>query len=212
MTRTQTPPRDAADPGDHADRQGGNALVLASAGSVARSTLADVTGAEPVASNAVTVTYHDDLEGWLNDWYDEVGALAGDLAVVAPRAFARAGAAASDPTTHALPGLGTVEAIGDPTDLAAVGCRVREHLLDWRGGPRETLVSFETVGALLDRFSRRTTFRFLHLVTHESRAAGARGWFYLDPAAHDEVTVRTLAPLFDAVVERRDGDWTTTRP
>jgi hypothetical protein len=212
VTRTETPPRDEADTGDDEERRGGNALVLASDGSVARSTLADVTGANPAVSNAVTVTYHDDLERWLNDWYDEVGALAGDLVVVAPRAFARAGPATSDPTTHTVPGLGTVEAIGDPTNLAVVGCRVREHLLDWSHRPRETLVSFETVGALLDRFSRRTTFRFLHLVTHESRTAGAHGWFYLDPAAHDEVTVRTLAPLFKTVVERRNGDWTATQP
>lgn len=211
MTRTPAQPRTATDPGATADRQGGNALVLASPESVARRTVADATGADPAASNAVTVTF-DDPERWLDDWYEEVGALAGDLAVVAPCEFARSSAAASNPTTHALPGLGTVDAIGDPTDLATVGCRVRERLLEWRDRPRETLVSFETVGALLARFSHRTTFRFLHLLTHESRAAGARGWFYLDPAAHDEVTVRTFAPLFETVVERRSGEWTTTRP
>jgi len=207
---TRTPPRDdATGSGERSGSQGGLALVLApDAGSVARRTLASVTGVEPAASNAIAVTYDDDAESWLNEWYDEVGTPTAGVAVVSPGEFARS-TAATDVTTHSLPGWGTVDAIGDPGDLAAVGRRLRAHLDDWESQPQAMLVTFESVGALLERFGLRTTFRFLHLVCYEVDRVDASGWFYLDPTVRDEVTVRTLAPLFDSVVERRDGEWTT---
>ncbi len=208
---TRTPPNEGATAsGDRASRQGGNALVLASDARVARRALASVTGVDPAASNAIAVTYDDDAELWLNEWYAEVGAPTAGVAVVSPGEFARS-TAAGGVTTHSLPGWGTVDAIGDPGDLAAVGRRLREHLGDWESQPRTTLVTFESVGALLDRFALRTTFRFLHLVCYEVARVDASGWFYLDSTVRDEVTARTLAPLFDSVVARRDGEWTAER-
>lgn len=208
MTRTP-PTEDATASGEWPGGQCGNALVLASNAPVARRTLASVTGVDPAASNVIAVAYDDDAETWLDAWYEEFGAPTADVAVVSPGEFARSAAATQ--TTHSLPGLGIVDAIGDPDDLAVVGCRLREHLAERESHPQETLVSFESVDALLDRFGLRTTFRFLHLVCHEASRVDATGWFYLDPTTFDEVTVRTLAPLFDAVVERRDGEWTADR-
>ncbi len=206
---TRTPPNgDAPGSGDRATGQCGNALVLAQDARVARRTLASVTGVDPAASNVIAVAY-DDAESWLDEWYDEVGAPTADVAVVSPGEFARSAAAR---TTHSLPGLGTVDAIGDPDDLELVGRRLREYLDDWESRPQATLVTFESVGALLDRFGLRTTFRFCHLVCYEADRVDATGWFYLDPTTYDEVTVRTLAPLFDAVVAHRDGEWTAERP
>ncbi|GGL64608.1 hypothetical protein GCM10009039_23180 [Halocalculus aciditolerans] len=51
-------------------------------------------------------------------------------------------------------------------------------------------------------------FQFLHVMTVKLSREGAVAHYHLDPDAHDKQTVGTLTQLFDAVLERRDGEWT----
>lgn len=51
-------------------------------------------------------------------------------------------------------------------------------------------------------------FRFLSLVTTRLSAADARGYFHLDPDAHDARTLVTIESLFSVTYELgSDGSW-----
>lgn len=63
----------------------------------------------------------------------------------------------------------------------------------------------DSLGPLLEAHEERAVFRFLHAVTNDVRAVDGMGHYHL-PLAPDAETVRTLAPLFDAVVELRVED------
>jgi|GEM_PF-4408879 len=195
-------------PAGGAPASGTNALILVpSDGRVERQSVADLSGVDLTTANALAVTYGEDAEAWLNDWYDDVGGPATTMAVLSPGEFTRSTAATSAPSTQTLPGWGTVEAFDDATDFAYLGRRTREFLRRWAVTANQTVLTFETVSDLLDLVDCRTAFRFLHLYTRLTRATGAHCWFHLDPAATEERTVRTLSPLFDETLAYHDGTW-----
>lgn len=206
MTRQPIPTTPVA---PRTDEPGRNALVLGGRREhVERRELVEQTDVELSAAHVLAVTYSRDAEGWLDDWEEHVGGPPRDVAVLAPGEFTRAASAARPAsTTHALPGRGTIESIDDPLDLATLGERARGYVERWANDGHRTVVVFETVTALLDRVPGRTAFGFLHLLTHRTRATGGLGWYYLDPRDHDDVTVRTLATLFDEVVDPCDERW-----
>jgi hypothetical protein len=51
-----------------------------------------------------------------------------------------------------------------------------------------------------------TAYEFLHAITGQLYAAAARAHFHIDPTAHDQQTVDSVASLFDAVVTLGDGE------
>lgn len=190
-----------------ADVQPGNTLVLASPDAGGRRALSATSGVDPTAGDLLAVTYGESADDWLDDWSERVGRPAGELAVLGAGEFARSAASAGAAPTP-LPGVGTVESLGDPTDLAAMAERVRAHLRRWRDRPRRTVLVFETVSDLLSHADARTAFDFLHVVTHQVRETDAAGAYFLDPDGADPETVRTLTGLFDAVVEPDGDGWT----
>ena len=98
-----------------------------------------------------------------------------------------------------------------PEDLTGLGIALSESLSPAGGGdadPTRFVLAYDSVTALLQYVDTERTFRFLHVLTSRVRAANALGVFFMDPAAHDDRTVRTVEALFDAVVEQDDdGEW-----
>jgi len=95
-----------------------------------------------------------------------------------------------------LTSLGT--AIADAIDEAD---RTVEGL-----APAQFRLCVDSLGPLLEAHDERSVFRFLHAVTDDVRAVDGMGHYHLTMAP-DEDAVRTLEPLFDAVVElRADGE------
>ncbi len=66
----------------------------------------------------------------------------------------------------------------------------------------ELRVCFDSLVPLLEDFGDEAVFRFLHILTARIRHVNGMAHFHL-PAEMDSKIVRTLAPVFDAVVEVR---------
>jgi hypothetical protein len=103
-----------------------------------------------------------------------------------------------------------VQRLGD-AGLGELGVAVDEAVgafeaaADGGLSPSELRVAFDLLPTLLEEYDEETVFRFLHVFTMQIRAVGGMAHVYLPKPLTDETT-RTLAPLFDAVVELRlDG-------
>lgn len=167
-------------------------------------------------TSLTAVTYRRSADEWLDDWRRTVGEFPGQCTVVGVGDDERGGAAAAsagatDGTGPPQPGTDAQYAVRTvyPDDLTGLGIAVNESLPNAAATDRDPVVTFESVTALLQYVDTQRTFRFLHVLTSRIRAAGALGVFFIDPAAHDEQTVRTIDALFDTIVERDDdGEWT----
>lgn len=150
--------------------------------------LLSTAGAE---TTVVWVTYSRSPLGCV-ERYREAGG-EGTPAVIA------VGEAAAAP---APPGA-SVETVSTPGDLTGLGIllsrKVNTH--------DDVVVCFDSLTAVLRHVDHETAYEFLNAVTGHLYAADARAHFHLDADAHDDEVVGALESLFDAVVERRDGEW-----
>lgn len=106
-----------------------------------------------------------------------------------------------DPDPSALPFSPRVESIGNPGDLTGLGIHITELLREWETGSAPTRVCFDSITAMLQYVDFETAYEFLHVVSGRTHAMGAMTHFHLDPGAHDEQTIESVATLCDAVVE-----------
>lgn len=121
-----------------------------------------------------------------------------------------AGTVGSERLAHAR--YGRVETVPSPTDLTELGLRITEVLSEWQeaGSDRRTVLCFHSLTALLQSVSLERAFKLVHVLTNRPVTEDVTAHYHLDPTVHDEVTVRTLAELFDVVCEG-DGTWEVSR-
>lgn len=101
-----------------------------------------------------------------------------------------------------------IDSVADPNDLTTLGLRISEQLSAWESSDVQPVVCFHSLSALLHETELSRVFRFLHILTGRFSVGGAVSHFHLDPQAHDDKTIKTLRPLFDAVLEvNEDGTW-----
>ena len=98
--------------------------------------------------------------------------------------------------------------VASPADLTQIGVALSEAL---EGFEREDVerarVTLHSVSTLLAYADLETVFRFLHVFTRRVEHAGGLGLYTVDRTAHDDQSLRTLDPLFDATVRlSADGD------
>lgn len=106
-----------------------------------------------------------------------------------------------------------IDTVSEPNNLAELGIRVGEHLSACEGNQNQTIMCFHSLTNLLQNAGLLTVFRFLHVLSGRLSSAGAISHYHMDPSAHDEQTLRTIAPLFDAVIEvSEDGEWAIRTP
>lgn len=91
-------------------------------------------------------------------------------------------------------------------DLADLHEAIEEATAALENGyePGHLRVCLDGLDALVADHDRDAVFRFLHVLSATVRERRAMFHVHL-PAAYDDPTVRTLAPLFDAVIEARAG-------
>jgi len=101
----------------------------------------------------------------------------------------------------------TVQSVSTPDDLTGLGIILSQALSE----TDQPVVCFDSLSVLLQYVDHETAYEFLNAVTGHLHAADASAHFHLDTSAHDTQTVDALASLFDAIAERRDGEWTVRR-
>ncbi|WP_458210920.1 helix-turn-helix transcriptional regulator [Haladaptatus sp. NG-SE-30] len=156
--------------------------------------------------NLAAITYTQPPAQWFEDWRRTIGALPREIRHIHASGMAHPGT--DDDTT---PASVTTEVV-DPTDPMAIIVPLSRHLETWTDGDTQPVVSVQTLTVLLEYVDFDTTFRYLHILTHRIRAAGAIGFFQMEPDIHDPTTTKALKSLFDVIVERSDesGEWQTT--
>ena len=103
----------------------------------------------------------------------------------------------------------TVDAVSSCSDLTALGIKLSRFLAATDGA---ITVCFDSVTTMLDHVDLDTAYEFLHTVTRQCFADGARVHFHLDPDAHDDRTVAIITSLCDACVTADDPPVVRARP
>ncbi|WP_327054195.1 helix-turn-helix transcriptional regulator [Halomicrococcus gelatinilyticus] len=185
-------------------RDASNVLVLAPLTPAGNRDCMELVAATPPEELALAaVTYTQPPDRWTDDWLDVVGSLPAETQFV--HANRIAGAESYEETTP-----GSVSStVVDPADPMEIVVPVSDHLE--RHADESVVVVVQTLSVMLEYVDFDTAFRYLHVLTHRVQAAGAVGYYQLDPAVHDPETVDTLTTLFDAVVEVTDDgyEWTS---
>jgi len=178
-----------------------NVLVRArstEAGDVAASFLPSGTALD--RTNVVGVSYTRSPDEWLEDWRTTVGRLPGRCTVVGMGESTRSAAGGAS-----LGPMADVNVVGEnPEDLTGLDITLGEHL----SGGGYTMLSFDSLTALLQYVEEDLAFRFLHSLTGQIAGNDARAHYLLDPDAHDDRTVATMTELFDATVDPAEDGWT----
>ncbi|MEF8821905.1 MAG: hypothetical protein V5A52_06480 [Halovenus sp.] len=94
------------------------------------------------------------------------------------------------------------DTVSTPSDLTGLGISIGKMLSRWDA---PVFVCFESLTSMLQYVEIQTAYEFLHAITGQIHAAGARAHFHIDPSAHDSKDVAGIASLFDGKVTL-DGD------
>ena len=94
-----------------------------------------------------------------------------------------------------------VDTISDPSDLPKLGITISRAVSSWTEDGRGAVVCFHSLTALLQYVDRQRVFRFLHVLQERLGSVDAVTHYHMDSEAHDQQTLATVRPLFDAVVE-----------
>lgn len=94
-------------------------------------------------------------------------------------------------------GAVVTETVSTPNDLTGLGIKISQILTEFE---EPVLVCFDSLTSMLQYVDTETTYEFLHAVTGQIHAAGARAHFHIDPSAHDQKAVEAITSLFDARV------------
>ncbi|MFH5802265.1 helix-turn-helix transcriptional regulator [Haladaptatus sp. CMAA 1911] len=165
-----------------------------------------VASTRPENISLAAVTYTQQPGQWLDDWQRSVGKQPREI-----RFIHASGMAQSETYDEQTPATVTTEVV-DPTDPMEIIVPLSNRLKEWTDSETQPVVSVQTLTVLLEYVDFDTAFRYLHILTHRIQAAGAVGYFQMDPDIHDPETTNTLKTLFDVVVESSNSgtEWRTT--
>lgn len=163
---------------------------------------------DPGSLDVLAVDYRRTPDKWLDEWQRYAGARPRRSAIICVDETTRSAAAAGgNPGLAADPATATT--VENPSDLTGLGITVSEYLS--AHGNADTVVTFDSLTVLLQFVEIQRAFRFLHVLANRVSTAGAVGHYHMDPEAHTDQEVATLASLFDAVAAYEDGEWDVQR-
>ncbi|WP_266081767.1 DUF7504 family protein [Haladaptatus caseinilyticus] len=154
-----------------------------------------VASALPEIENLAAVTYTQPPEQWFADWKQTVGP-------IPPKSrFIHASGMAQSQSFGEHTPANVDTTVVDPADPMEIIVPLSNHLKDRTESKSRAVISIQTLTVLLEYVDFDTAFRYLHILTHRIQAAGAVGFFQMDPDIHDPETINTLKTLFDVVIE-----------
>lgn len=169
-----------------------------------------VAPADPGDSRVLAVNYASDPDSWVADWRRYVGPTPAECVLVSVGETHRSSASGVEATATTPPDAEawlTVRPVDRPDDLTALGITVSEYLSAWADA-EAALLLFDSITESLRSVDLQRLFRFLHVMTTRAGTSGVGSYYRLDPDAHDEQILTTLASLFDTVLEYEGGgEW-----
>ncbi|WP_227379270.1 helix-turn-helix transcriptional regulator [Haladaptatus halobius] len=165
-----------------------------------------VASTPPEDMSLAAVTYTQPPDQWIEDWQTSVRTPPQETQFIHA-----SGMAQPDAYEEQTPDS-VATAVVDPTDPMEIIVPLSSHLEEWTASETQPIVSVQTLTVLLEYVDFDTAFRYLHILTHRVQAAGAVGYFQMDPDIHDPETINTLKTLFDVIVEisEEGAEWTMT--
>jgi hypothetical protein len=100
------------------------------------------------------------------------------------------------------------ETVSSASDLTGLGIQIGQFLSEW---DTPVVVCFDSLTSMLQYVDFETAYEFLHAITGQVHAAGARAHFHIDPDAHDPKQVAGITSLFDASVSMAGETTVRTR-
>jgi hypothetical protein len=167
-----------------------------------------LTVADPAQENVLSVTFTQSATDRVQLWDSHVDERPAHTGIISIGEMTRSTSANS--TTTLQPGAGplVIETVSDPSDFTNLGMTISSFLSEWDKGNNQTVGCFHSITALLQYASLQRVFRFLHVLTGRIETSDAVAHYHMDPSAHDQQTISTLTPLFDAIIELNDdGEW-----
>jgi hypothetical protein len=174
----------------------------------------------PEERNLLVLSYADGPDAWLQNWRTHAGELPEEVGFVHVGVATRSSAATRSPTGRSADALakpsfqestfGTPpahadpllpDAISDPADLARLGICASEYLESWAGDDREIIVFLDSLSEMLEHVSLDRAFKFLQILTARVESVDGRGYYLVDPSAHDDTSLMPLRELVDAAVD-----------
>ncbi|QOS12879.1 uncharacterized protein HfgLR_13755 [Haloferax gibbonsii] len=96
----------------------------------------------------------------------------------------------------------TIKTVTKATDLRRIGLLITKSLNEWGESSVQSTLCVHSLSNLIAAVNNdQRLFRFLHILTNRVSSAGARAHYHVDPARHDDQTLRTFKSLFDAAIE-----------
>lgn len=169
----------------------------------------------PDETNLLVLSYADGPDAWLQNWQTSVGDLPSEVGFVHVGVKTRSAAAAHADAIRPAPSGTTsagstpeptaggpllADAVPDPADLARLGVYASEYLEAWDGNGRETVVYLDSLTELLENVDLDQAFKFLHILASRVESVDGRGYYLVDPAAHDDYSLAVVRELVDSVV------------
>jgi hypothetical protein len=97
--------------------------------------------------------------------------------------------------------------VSGPADLTGIGMRYSDLYRKLAaGGVDRVRTGLYSMSTLLSFGELRPVSRFVHTLTGRIDSVGGLGVLLIDPAAHDERTIRTVAQFCDGRLDVREGD------
>lgn len=158
----------------------------------------------PAETNLLVLSYDEGPESWLHEWQTRVGGLPSEVGFVHVGVQTRSAATApveaslgqSPDCSPLLP-----DVVSDPTDLPALGVALSEYLESWADNGRQTVVYLDSLTKLLEHVDADRAYKFLHLLAGRVGSVNGRGYYRLDPSAHDDQSLAVVRELADSVVD-----------
>lgn len=147
--------------------------------------------------NVLYVSYTQQASACVQQW-EESGADAGNLGVIT----------VGDASPETDRGDVVTENVSTPSDLTGLGIAIGQYLSEW---DEPVVICFDSLTSMLQYVDFETAYEFLHAITGQVYAAGARAHFHIDPSAHSEQRVAGMTSLFDAKVAVDDETTVRTR-
>lgn len=160
------------------------------------------------ATNRLLVTYEAGPDERYTASFDADDGGTGETTIINVGDVARS---SRPETTHRPSDAVSIVTLATPRDIARLGMHITRQLSEWEDADEDarTVVCFHSLTALLQSVELDTAFRFLHVLQGRIRGTDAHIHYHMDETAHEEETLATLRPLFDAVLGYGD-DGTVT--